>query len=257
MTEHKTGTREEWLAARKQLLEREQELAERNDELTKERRELPWVRVDEEYRFDTDEGSKTLAELFDGRSQLLVYHFMFGPDWTAGCPGCSFSADHIDGVVVHLAEQGVTMVCVAHAPLKKLQAYKRRMGWTVPFVSAYGSDFNFDFNVSFTDKQRRGGTEYNFEAVDLDEVLAELSKSEAIAEAAASCGTDLEGYVTTEGPGLSAFALEDGVVYHTYSAYAPDLGGWRFTFNQLLDRAPIGARDDDLSRVRRHDEYDR
>jgi predicted dithiol-disulfide oxidoreductase (DUF899 family) len=257
MTEHKTGTREEWLAARMQLREREKELADRNDELTKERRELPWVRLDKEYRFDTDEGPKTLAELFDGRSQLLVYHFMFGPDWTAGCPGCSFTADHIDGVVVHLAQQGATMVCVAHAPLEKLQAYKRRMGWTVPFVSAHGSDFNFDFDVSFTDEQRRGGAEYNFEPVDFDEVLAGFAKSEAIAEIAASCGTDLEGYVTKERPGLSAFALEDGVVYHTYSAYGPDLGGWRFTYNQLLDRAPIGARDDDLSRVRRHDEYGR
>jgi predicted dithiol-disulfide oxidoreductase (DUF899 family) len=255
MTEHKTGTREEWLAARKQLLEREKELAERNDELTKERRELPWVRVDKEYRFDTDDGPKTLAELFDGRSQLLVYHFMFGPDWTAGCPGCSFTADHVDGVVVHLAQQDVTMVCVSHAPLEKLQAYRRRMGWRVPFVSAHGSGFNFDFDVSFTDEQRRGGAEYNFQPVDFDEVVAEFAKSDAVAEAAASCGTDLEGYVTKEGPGLSAFALEDGVVYHTYSAYGPDLGTWRFTFNQLLDRAPIGG--DEERMVRRHDEYDR
>src|SRR5213080_5190557 len=157
MTEHKTGTREEWLAARMQLREREKELAERNDELTKERRELPWVRVDKEYTFDTDEGPKTLAELFDGRSQLLIYHLMFGPTYEAACPGCTGLADHFDGALVHLNNRDVTLIAISRAPIEKLQAYKQRMGWKFPYVSSFASDFNFDFDASFTQEQMATG----------------------------------------------------------------------------------------------------
>ena len=163
MTRHMTGTREEWLAARLELLEAEKELTRRSDELARRRQELPWVRVDKEYRFETDEGSASLADLFRGRSQLLVYHFMFGPDYKAGCPSCSTIADGFDGFVVHLANHDVTLSAVSRAPLAKLQAYKRRMGWTFPWASSLGSDFNFDFNVSFTEEQQReGGVEYNY-----------------------------------------------------------------------------------------------
>ena len=164
MTKHITGTREEWLAARLGLLEEEKELTRRSDQLARRRQELPWVRVDKEYRFETDEGSTSLADLFRGRSQLLVYHFMFGPDYTAGCPACSAIADGFDGSVVHLANHDVTLSAVSRAPLAKLQAYKRRMGWTFPWASSLGSDFNFDFNVSVTDEQQReGAVEYNYE----------------------------------------------------------------------------------------------
>ena len=163
MTKHMTGTREEWLAARLELLEAEKELTRRSDELARRRQELPWVRVDKEYRFETDEGSASLADLFRGRSQLLVYHFMFGPDYTAGCPSCSAIADGFNGFVVHLANHDVMLWAVSRAPLAKLQAYKRRMGWTFPWASSFGGDFNFDFNVSFTEEQQReGGIEYNY-----------------------------------------------------------------------------------------------
>ncbi len=163
MTTHMTGTREEWLAARLELLEAEKELTRRSDELARRRQELPWVRIDKEYRFETDEGSASLADLFRGRSQLLVYHFMFGPDYTAGCPSCSAIADGFNGFAVHLANHDVMLWAVSRAPLAKLQAYKRRMGWTFPWASSFGSDFNFDFNVSFTEEQQReGGIEYNY-----------------------------------------------------------------------------------------------
>jgi predicted dithiol-disulfide oxidoreductase (DUF899 family) len=237
MTEHTIGTQEEWLRARKELLAEEKELIDRGKELTKNRRELPWVRLDKEYRFETEEGTKTLAELFDGRSQLLAYHIMFAPDWTAACPGCSGLADHLDPAVPYLNQHDVTMICISHAPIEKVEAYKRRMGWTFPYVSSFGSDFSFDFNLAFTDEQRQGGAEYNFEPVDFDKVVAEFSESKSIVEAAASCGTDLEGYVTTEGPGLTAFALDDGVVYHTYTAYAPE-SDFMVGSQQILDRAP-------------------
>jgi predicted dithiol-disulfide oxidoreductase (DUF899 family) len=237
MTEHTVGTREEWLQARKELLKEEKELIRRSGELTEQRRKLPWVKVEKEYRFETEEGTTTLAELFDGRSQLLAYHLMFGPDWTAACPGCSSLADHLDPTIVYLNQHDVTMICISHAPLEKVQAYKRRMGWKFPYVSSFGSDFNFDFHVSFTEEQRQGGAEYNFEPVDFDKVVAEFGQSESIVEAAASCGTDLEGYVTSEGPGLTAFALEDGVVYHTYTAYAPE-SDFIVGSQQILDRAP-------------------
>src|ERR1700735_511273 len=162
MTDHKTGTREEWLAARLGLLEEEKELTRGGDELARRRQELPWVRVDKEYRFETEEGSATLADLFRGRSQLLVYHFMFGVDYTAGCPSCSAIADGFDGFVAHLANHDVTLSAVSRAPLAKLQSYQRRMGWTFPWVSSLGGDFNFDFNVSFTEEQQREGIEYNY-----------------------------------------------------------------------------------------------
>src|ERR687895_723249 len=163
MTDHKIGTREEWLAARLELLEAEKELTRRSDELVRRRQELPWVRIDKEYRFETDEGSASLADLFRGRSQLLVYHFMFGPDYTAGCPSCSAIADGFNGFFVHLANHDVMLWAVSRAPLEKLQEYKRRMGWTFPWASSLGSEFNFDFNVHFTEKQQReGGIEYNY-----------------------------------------------------------------------------------------------
>ncbi len=202
MTEHLTGTREEWNAAREELLEREKELTRANDEVAKQRRELPWVRIDKDYRFETDEGSKTLEELFDGRSQLLVYHFMFGPDYTAGCPACSSAADTFNGAVPHLNARDVTFLCVSRAPLERLQAYKRRMGWQFPWVSSLGTDFNFDFDASHTEEQVAP-----FVEGDAGPVITEL---------AAVCGTDPAGYLT-EGPGLSAFALSDGAAYHTYS----------------------------------------
>src|SRR5688500_9348605 len=167
MTTHRTGTRKEWLAARLELLEAEKELTHRGDELTQRRQELPWVRIDKEYRFETDEGSASLTDLFQGRSQLLVYHFMFGPDYTAGCPACSAIADGFDGSVVHLANHDVTLSAVSRAPLAKLQAYKRRMGWSFPWASSFGSDFNYDFQVSFTEEQQRSGVvDYNFRAMD-------------------------------------------------------------------------------------------
>jgi predicted dithiol-disulfide oxidoreductase (DUF899 family) len=242
MTDHKLGTREEWLAARGELLEREKELTRSSDDLARQRRELPWVRIDEQYRFDTDDGEKTLAELFDGRSQLLVYHFMFGPEYTAGCPMCSAGADTFDGAVTHLNARDVTFLCVSRAPLDRLQDYKRRMGWTFPWVSSLGTDFNFDFDVSHTEEQLRP-----FLEGDVPPVVAHM---------AAACGTDPAGYVA-EGPGLSAFALSEGVVYHTYSTYARGLE-IMLGFYPLLDRVPKGRDEADSTDfwVRRHDEYD-
>lgn len=227
--------REEWLAARLGLLKEEKELTRRSDELARRRQELPWVRVDKGYRFETDEGSASLADLFRGRSQLLVYHFMFGPDYTAGCPSCSTIADGFDGFVVHLANHDVTLSAVSRAPLAKLKAYKRRMGWAFPWASSLGSDFNFDFNVSFTEEQQREGVvEYNFRrgghAMDATPV------AEPVAQLAATCGTDAPTY-SRDRPGMSAFVLEDGVVYHTYSTYARGLDGL-WGMYQWLDRAP-------------------
>src|SRR5256885_4702348 len=234
MTKHMTGTRKEWLAARLDLLKAEKELTRKSDELARRRQELPWVRIDKQYRFDTDEGKASLADLFRGRSQLLVYHFMFGPDYTAGCPACSAIADGFNGCAVHLANHDVMLWAVSRAPLTKLQAYKRRMGWSFPWASSRGSDFSFDFNVSFTEEQQReGGVEYNYErgghAMDVTPV------PEPVAELAATTGTDAATY-SRERPGMSAFALEDGVVYHTYSAYARGLDGL-WGIYQWLDRA--------------------
>ena len=222
MTTHQIGTREQWLKARLELLEAEKELTRRSDELTRRRQELPWVQVDKEYRFEIDEGSASLADLFRGRTQLLVYHFMFGPDYTAGCPSCSAIADGFNGFVVHLASHDVTLSAVSLAPLAKLQAYKRRMGWTFPWASSFDSDFNFDFNASITEEQqRKGDVEYNYRRS--GHALDATSVPPPVAEFAATCGTDAATY-RRERPGMSAFALEDGVVYHTYSAYARGAG---------------------------------
>jgi len=226
-----TGTRAEWRRARIELLELEKDHTRRGDELARMRRELPWVRIDERYEFETDEGTRTLAQLFAGRSQLLVYHFMFGPDWDAGCEGCSLVADHFDGGMVHLNQRDVTMLCVSRAPLEKLNAYKRRMGWRFEWVSSLSSDFNYDFGVSYTAAQRASGAEYNFR---------------------------WEDDPGDEGHGLSSFALEDGVVYHVYSTYGRGTDVFN-TFYQLLDIAPKGRNEDDIPPGqwwwRRHDEY--
>jgi predicted dithiol-disulfide oxidoreductase (DUF899 family) len=252
MTKHKTGTRKEWLAARLELLKAEKELTRRSDELARRRQELPWVRVDKEYRFETDEGSASLADLFRGRSQLLVYHFMFGPDYTAGCPSCSAIADGFDGFVVHLANHDVMFWAVSRAPLAKLQAYERRMGWRFPWASSFGSDFNSDFSVRFTEEQQReGGVEYNFRR----EAARDPRGAEGpLVGIAAMTGTDVATY-TSERPGMSAFALDDGAVYHTYSAYSRGLDGL-WGMYQWLDRAPKGRNETDIW-WRRHDEYDR
>lgn len=253
MTGHITGTREEWLAARLELLEAEKELTRRSDELARRRQELPWVRIDKEYLFKTDEGSASLADLFRGRSQLLVYHFMFGPDYAAGCPACSSIADGFNGFAIHLANHDVMLCVVSRAPLEKLQAYKRRMGWTFPWASSLGSDFNADFNVWFTEEQQRyGGVEYNYRR---EEPFVKISStSDGATMGATMSGTDVATYIR-ERPGMSAFALEDGVVYHTYSAYARGLDGL-WGMYQWLDRAPKGRNETGLW-WRRHDEYDK
>ena len=249
---HGTATHEEWLAARIELLKAEKEHTRRGDELARRRQALPWVRVEKDYRFDTDEGGVSLADLFRGRSQLLVYHFMFGPDYTAGCATCSSIADGFDGFAVHLAHHDVTLAAVSRAPLAKLQAYRRRMGWAFPWASSSGSDFNRDFKVSFTEEQQRGGTiEYNYErgghAMDATAVVPQPVSSNA-----AMAGTDVATY-TRERPGMSAFVLEDGVVYHTYSTYARGLDGL-WGMYQWLDRAPKGRNETGVWWLR-HDEY--
>jgi predicted dithiol-disulfide oxidoreductase (DUF899 family) len=262
MTKHKTGTRKEWLAARLKLLEAEKALTRRSDELTQRRQELPWVRIDKAYRFETDAGSASLTDLFRGRSQLLVYHFMFGPDYAAGCPSCSAIADGFNGVAVHLANHDVMLWAVSRAPLAKLQAYKRRMGWTFPWASSFGGDFNPDFSVGFTEEQQReGGIEYNYRREEAwswredseSQASEESSGEDGVAKMAAMTGTDVPTY-TRERPGMSAFVLEDGVVYHTYSTYARGLDGL-WGMYQWLDRAPKGRNEPDIW-WRRHDEYD-
>ena len=249
MSDHKIGTQEEWLAARRPLLEAEKALTRRGDELAQWRQELPWVRVEKEYRFETDEGTASLADLFRGRSQLLVYHFMFGADYTAGCPACSAIADGFDGFVVHLANHDVTLGAVSRAPLPKIQAYKRRMGWSFPWASSHDSDFNNDFQAALTEEQQRSGAaEYNFRVSDL-RPAADTSEEHNVL----GTGVDWATY-TREMPGMSAFALDDGVVYHTYSAYARGLDSL-WGMYQWLDRAPLGRNETDLW-FRRHDEYD-
>jgi predicted dithiol-disulfide oxidoreductase (DUF899 family) len=248
---HIKGTRDEWRKARLELLTAEKELTRRSDELAKRRQELPWVRVDKEYRFDTDEGSKTLKDLFQGRSQLIVYHFMFGPDYKAGCPSCSAIADGFDGSVVHLANHDVTLMAVSRAPLAKLQAYKRRMGWSFPWASSFGGEFNYDFQAGVTEEQvRSGAVEYNFRTEDERATFADQTGPGA--EFARSVGTDWATYFR-ERPGISAFILEDGAVYHTYSAYARGIDGL-WGMYQWLDRAPLGRNEPDIW-WRRHDEY--
>jgi predicted dithiol-disulfide oxidoreductase (DUF899 family) len=252
MTPHRIGTRQEWLKARVELLEAEKELTRRSDELARQRQALPWVRIDKEYRFETDAGTATLKDLFRGRSQLLVYHFMFGPDYKAGCPSCSMIADGFEGFAVHLANHDVALAAVSRAPLAKLQAYKRRMGWTFPWASSNGSDFNFDFNIAFTPEQQRAGAiEYNYERG--GHAMDETAKfPEPVVQFAATCGTDAPTY-TRDRPGMSAFALKDGVVYHTYSTYARGLDGLWGAY-QWLDRAPMGRNEAGVW-WKRHDEY--
>ena len=259
MTDHKIGTREEWRAARLELLEAEKEHTRRGDELTQWRQDLPWVRINKEYTFDTDEGPASLADLFAGRSQLMIYHFMFGPDYKAGCPACSAIADGFDGSVVHLANHDVTLCAMSRAPIEKLQVYKRRMGWGFPWASSSANDFSYDFQASHTEERQESGTlEYNFDIVDMRPAL-EAGVDGRMADWAATTGTDWATY-SRETPGLSVFALDDGVVYHTYSAYARGLDAL-WGMYQWLDRAPLGrneASTDDgpLSWFRRHDEYD-
>jgi predicted dithiol-disulfide oxidoreductase (DUF899 family) len=254
MTTHITGPREEWLAARLALLESEKELTRRSDELARRRQALPWVRIDNEYRFETDEGGASLADLFRGRSQLLVYHFMFGPDYAAGCATCSTIADGFNGFAIHLANHDVMLWAVSRTPLEKLQAYKRRMGWTFPWASSLGSDFNFDFNVSITEEQqRKGDIDYNYRRG--GHALDATVIPEPVAQNADMTGTDAATY-SRERPGMSAFVLEDGVVYHTYSTYARGLDGL-WGMYQWLDRAPKGRNEPGLDVWwRRHDEYD-
>ncbi|MFL5493936.1 MAG: DUF899 domain-containing protein [Gemmatimonadales bacterium] len=257
MTDQKTGTREEWLAARLELLEAEKALTRRSDEVARQRQDLPWVRIDKKYHFETDEGRASLADLFRGRSQLLVYHYMFGPDYTAGCATCSTIADGFDGFVVHLANHDVTLSAVSRAPFAKLQAYKRRMGWRFPWASSFDGDFNFDFNVSFTEEQQReGAVEYNYRREAGWTVRGGDSLTKAgegpVAENAAMTGTDVATYVR-ERPGMSAFVLQDGIVYHSYSTYARGLDGL-WGMYQWLDRAPKGRNETGMW-WRRHDEY--
>ncbi len=260
MTKHKTGTRKEWLAARLELLEAEKALTRQSDEVAQRRQELPWVRIDKTYRFETDTGSASLADLFRGRSQLLVYHFMFGPDYAAGCPSCSAIADGFNGIAVHLANHDVVLWAVSRAPLAKLQAYKRRMEWTFPWASSFGGDFNPDFSVGFTaEQQREGGIEYNYrreEAWGRREDPESRASEESSGEEtmAAMAGIDVATY-TRERPGMSAFVLEDGVLYHTYSTYARGLDGL-WGMYQWLDRAPKGRNEPDVW-WRRHDEYEK
>jgi predicted dithiol-disulfide oxidoreductase (DUF899 family) len=255
----KVVSQKEWLAARLDLLGAEKELTRRSDEVARQRQELPWVRIDKDYRFDTDEGGASLGDLFKGRSQLLVYHFMFGPDWTAGCPACSAIADGFNGIAVHLANHDVMLWAISRAPLGKLQAYKQRLDWSFPWASSQGGDFNFDFGVAFTEEQQReGAVEYNYrrEAPTSDAFRwragEEGGGEPAEDKFAAMCGIDAPKF-HRDRPGMSAFTLEDGVVYHTYSAYARGLDGLWGAY-QWLDRAPKGRNEADLW-WRRHDEY--
>jgi predicted dithiol-disulfide oxidoreductase (DUF899 family) len=255
---HKTGTRDEWLAARLELLKAEKEHTRRSDELAQRRQQLPWVRIEKPYRFESDEGTASLPDLFRGRSQLLVYHFMFGPEYVAGCPHCSAIADGFNGFAVHLANHDVMLWAMSRAPLAKLQAYKRRMSWGFPWASSLGNDFNYDFNVSFTEKQQRSGdVNYNYEKSGASSQSRAIPESDATegphVVLAESVGTDWPTYIR-ETPGMSAFAREDGVVYHTYSAFARGVDGL-WGLYQWLDRAPRGRNETGFW-IRRHDEYD-
>ena len=260
-TGHKIVSREEWTTARKKLLEEEKALTRRSDELARHRQELPWVQINKDYRFETDEGKASLAELFRGRSQLLVYHYMFGSDYKAGCATCSTIADGFNGFAIHLANHDVMLWAVSRAPLAKLQAYKRRMGWSFPWASAFGTDFNSDFNVSFTgeQQQREGGIEYNYRREPAwqmrdDGGMANRMSGNPVGDNAFMAGTDVATYIR-ERPGMSAFILEDGIVYHTYSTYARGLDGL-WGMYQWLDRAPKGRNEQEGVWWRRHDEYE-
>jgi predicted dithiol-disulfide oxidoreductase (DUF899 family) len=246
MTGHRIGSREEWQAARDELLVREKEHTRMADELARQRRELPWVPVEKEYRFETEDGERTLTELFDGRSQLLVYNFMFGPSYEAGCPACSSSADAVNGVLPHLHARDVTVVYVSRAPLDKLLAYKRRMGWRFPWVSSADSDFNFDIGASHTEEAVRENMR----------PMLEGEPPPILVQMATTTGTDVAGYLT-EVPMLSAFALADGAVHHTYSTAARGIE-FLMAYYPILDRAPKGRDEDEMTEtwLRRHDEYD-
>ncbi|MDP4252201.1 MAG: DUF899 domain-containing protein [Bacteroidota bacterium] len=259
---HKTGTREEWLEARLKLLKKEKELTRRSDELVRQRMEMPWVKIDKTYQFETEKGAVSLADLFEGRSQLLVYHFMFGPDYKAGCPSCSAIADGFNGIAIHLANHDVMLTAVSRAPLAKLQAYKQRMGWIFPWASSFGSDFNSDFNVWFSEEQQRSGDiEYNYrretgtgQPLAGEEVRKWKTENDKgpVAQIAGMAGTDIATF-TRERPGVSAFALKDDEIYHTYSTYARGLDGLWGAY-QWLDRAPLG-RNETGYWWRRHYEY--
>jgi predicted dithiol-disulfide oxidoreductase (DUF899 family) len=235
MTDHPIATPDEWLAARLELLKAEKELTRLNDDLTRQRLDLPWVRVEKDYRFDTEDGEATLADLFHGRSQLIVYHFMYAPEWDEGCPSCSGVADGFDETHWHLQNHDVAFTATSRAPLEKLLAYRERMGWRFPWVSSGRTDFNFDFNVSFTEESVAKGQTYNFRA--LDGWMVDPAN------------------MPFEGPGMSAFVLDDGVVYHTYSAFSRGVDVmWNMW--QWLDRAPLGRNEGDYSWFRRHDQYE-
>ena len=252
MSPHPTATREQWLAARLELLEAEKEVTRRSDELARRRQALPWVPVEKDYRFETEDGPASLADLFGGRSQLLVYHFMFGPEFTGGCPSCSAIADGFNGSVVHLEHHDAALVAVSRAPIATLEAYKRRMGWTFTWASSHDGDFNYDFNTSVTEAQQRSGTvDYNYRPQDTT-WLSDVDAGSTVAQFAAMAGTDPATF-TRERPGMSAFALQDGAVYHTYSAYARGLDAL-WGMYQWLDRAPKG-RNETGAWWRRHNEY--
>jgi predicted dithiol-disulfide oxidoreductase (DUF899 family) len=259
MTNHKIGTRDEWLAARAQLLAREKELTRLGDDIAQQRRGLPWVPLEKEYRFDTEDGERTLAELFDGRAQLIVYHFMFGPNYTAGCATCSSTADSFNGVLPHLEARDITMICISHAPLDRLLAYRRRMGWNFNWVSSDKGDFNFDFGVSVADEAAHEAPQLlEANEVAAFSLLSDPSVRESlppmVTENAAATGTDVVGYFR-EGHGVSTFARDGDSVYHFYSSYAR---GTEFLmgYYAILDRTPQG-RDEGDGRMwlRRHDEY--
>jgi predicted dithiol-disulfide oxidoreductase (DUF899 family) len=251
MTSHKTGTPEEWLTARLELLAAEKELTRRGDELARQRRELPWVQVDKPYSFETPDGDAALADLFQGRSQLMIYHFMFGPDYQAGCPSCSAIADGFNGTYPHWLNHDVQFWAVSRAPLAKLRAYRERMGWSFPWASSAGSDFNFDFGVAHTKEEWAAGlVKYNYGESDLRPAPGTEDATDAWTEGIV--GTDWESY-RREGPGVSAFALRDGTVYHTYSTYGRGLDAL-WGMYQWLDRAPLGRNEDGMW-FKRHDEY--
>ncbi len=257
-TSHKTGTRDEWLKARLKLLKAEKDLTHKSDELARQRQALPWVRVEKDYRFDTAEGQVSLKDLFQGRSQLIIYHFMFGPDYKAGCPSCSSIADSFNGVYQHLSNHDVMFWAVSRAPREKLRAYQQRMGWTFPWASSFGGDFNFDYGVGFTEEQqKKGDVRYNFTPGDLSSRKninpeTQQQASPEMEKIAGSTGTNWATY-SREAPGMSAFVLDKGVVYHTYSAYARGLDVL-WSMYQWLDRAPKGRQDTEFW-IRRHDEY--
>ncbi|HEV2328201.1 MAG TPA: DUF899 domain-containing protein [Verrucomicrobiae bacterium] len=253
-TGHPVASRKEWLAARAELLKAEKALTRRSDELAKQRQALPWVRIEKEYRFETEKGKVSFADLFRGRSQLLIYHFMFGADYTAGCPSCSAIADGFNGFAIHLANHDVTLSAVSRAPFAKLKAYKERMGWSFPWASSLGSDFNADFGVAATaEQQKEGNVLYNYEPKSFF-AQAATSPPEPVVEFATQCGTDAATYLR-ELPGMSTFVLEDGVIYHAYSTYARGLDGL-WGMYQWLDRAPLGRNEDEGIWWRRNDEYD-